>query len=177
MSPDVTAREQPQPEKRATGDKLPDPDARRQNRCYSCSVEPNRKPRRGLVAFKILIPGLLVVIVAALLASSRWATASPADARLSSTTVPMDGKYENVTVEGRVVPMVHVMNGGAVVLVDTDGKKPRTWEEQFKRKGDLPSGTYNIHKTNVNGNNEFADVPVDREGLWVIDGNANIFAR
>jgi len=89
----------------------------------------------------------------------------------------MDGKYENVTVEGRAVPMIHVKNGGAVVLVDTDGLKPRRWEEQFKRKGDLPNGTYNIHKTNVNGNDDFADDPIDREGTWVIDSNANIIAR
>ena len=89
-------------------------------------------------------------------------------------TLPADGKYEHVTVEGREVPMIQVMNGGAVVLVDTDGKKPRTWEEQFKRKGNLPDGTYNLHKTNVNGNDTFEDDPIDREGTWTIDGKGNI---
>jgi hypothetical protein len=141
------------------------------------TVEANRAARRGLLSFKVLIPGVLVLVVAGLLVSSRWATASPSDARLSSRALPADGKYENVMVEGRLVPMVHVMEGGAVVLVDTDGKKPRTWEEQFKRKGDLPDGTYNIHKTNLNGNESFADDPIDREGTWVIDGAANIVAR
>jgi hypothetical protein len=126
---------------------------------------------------KILAPGLLVLVTAALLASGRRATASPGEAPLADGVPPMDGKYENVTVEGRVVPMVHVKNGGAVVLVDTDGLKPRRWEEQFKRKGDLPNGTYNIHKTNVNGNDDFADDPIDREGTWVIDSSANIIAR
>jgi hypothetical protein len=63
------------------------------------------------------------------------------------------------------------------VLVDTDGSKPRTWEEQFKRKGNIPNGTYDIHKTNLNGNEIFADDPVDRHGSWVIDSHANITAR
>lgn len=92
-------------------------------------------------------------------------------------TLPADGKYEHVTVEGRAVPMVNVMNHGAVVLVDTDGKKPRTWEEQWKRKGNLPDGTYNLHKTNVNGNDTFEDDPVDREGTWTIDAQGNITKR
>src|SRR5262245_53284671 len=47
---------------------------------------------------------------------------------------PPDGKYERVIVDGVTVPMINVMDNGATVLVDTDGKKPRTWEEQYKRK-------------------------------------------
>lgn len=101
-------------------------------------------------------------------------TTSPPSA---AGTLPPDGKHEHVTVEGRTVPMINVMNVGAVVLVDTDGKKPRTWEEQFKRKGDIPEGTYNIHKTNVNGNDTFEDDPIDREGTWTIDAKGNIAKR
>ena len=45
---------------------------------------------------------------------------------------PADGKYERVMVEGVTVPMVNFMEGGTVLLVDTDGNMPRTWEEQYK---------------------------------------------
>ena len=90
---------------------------------------------------------------------------------------PPDGKYEKVMVEGRVVPMIEVMEHGDVVLIDTDGKKPRTWEEQFKRKGSIPSGTYDIHKTNVDGAPNFTNEPVDRQGLWAIDARGNITAH
>ena len=87
---------------------------------------------------------------------------------------PPDGKYERVQVEGVTVPMVQVMDSGTVVLVDTDGKKPRSWEEQYKRKGSLKKGQFDIHKTDANKNGEFDDDPVDKEGLWVIDDKANI---
>jgi hypothetical protein len=124
-------------------------------------------------SLKILAAGLLVVAVAVPVMSSRRATASPGASPLSASP-PADGKYENVRVEGRLVPMIHVMNGGAIVLVDTDGAKPRTWEEQFKRKGALANGTYNVHKTHASGTESFEQDPVDREGLWVIDGDGNI---
>lgn len=88
--------------------------------------------------------------------------------------IPADGKYENVSVEGKVVPLIEIMNNGDVVLVDTDNVKPRTWEQQYKRKGDLPRGTYNIHKTDVNKNNSFEDDPVDRQGQWTMDTKGNI---
>ena len=151
-------------------------------------MEPKRRSPLRPFDLKTFIPALLIFVVTGVLVSSRWAKAKPglsgdtpnppAAAPLQSLGgPPADGKYENVSVEGRVVPMVHVMLGGTVVLVDTDGKKPRTWEEQFKRKGDLPPGTLNIHKTNVNGTSDFANDPVDRVGLWVIDANANIVAR
>lgn len=87
---------------------------------------------------------------------------------------PADGKYERVVVDGVTVPMVQVMNGGAIVLVDTDGKKPRDWEEQYKRKRALPNGQYDLHKTNTNKNDTFEDDAIDKEGLWVIDAKANI---
>jgi hypothetical protein len=88
---------------------------------------------------------------------------------------PPDGKYERVTVEGVTVPMINVMNSGAVVLVDTDGKKPRTWEEQYKRKRtDLAVGQYDLHKTDKKNNNTFEDDEIDKEGLWVIDPKGNI---
>ncbi len=134
-------------------------------------MEQARTNRKGLVALKILSPmALVVVVVAAVLASSRGATAA-------GVTPPPDGRYEKVTVEGRTVPMIAVMEGGAVVLVGHDGKKPRGWEEQFKRKGDLPNGMYNVHKTNVNGNDTFEDDPIDRQGTWVIDDKGRIIAR
>jgi hypothetical protein len=125
--------------------------------------------RRKLLAIRILSPAALLVAGAALLVPSSGANAQSSNAAsvVGAGTLP-DGKYENVTIEGRVVPMIHVMNGGAVVLVDTDGKKPRTWEEQWKRKGNLPGGTYDLHKTDVNGNGTFADDPIDREGRWTI---------
>lgn len=87
---------------------------------------------------------------------------------------PPDGKYERVVVDGVTVPMVQVMNGGQILLVDTDGAKPRTWEEQYKRKRDLPNGQYDLHKTNTNKNDTFEDDAIDREGLWVIDAKANV---
>jgi hypothetical protein len=87
---------------------------------------------------------------------------------------PPDGKYERVQVEGVTVPMINVMNGGTVVLVDTDGKKPRTWEEQYKRKNVTKRGQFDIHKTDANHNGKFDDDPVDREGLWLIDDKGNI---
>ncbi len=131
-------------------------------------MEKARANRRGLRAVGISA-ALVVVAVAAVLMQSRGATAAGG--------APPDGRYEKVIVEGRAVPMVAVMEGGAVVLVDTDGAKPRTWEEQFKRKGSLPAGQYNVHKTHVTREDGFASDPVDREGLWVIDDKGNIVAR
>ena len=87
---------------------------------------------------------------------------------------PPDGKYERVQVDGVTVPMIEVMNGGQVLLVDTDGVKPRSWEEQYKRKRDLPKGQYDLHKTNTNKNDTFEDDAIDREGLWVIDAKGNV---
>jgi len=102
--------------------------------------------------------------------------AAPAAAPVAPAgTPPPDGKYERVVVDGVTVPMINVMDHGAVVLVDTDGKKPRTWEEQYKRKkSSLLTGQYDLHKTNANGNDTFEDDPIDREGLWVIDAKGNI---
>jgi hypothetical protein len=38
------------------------------------------------------------------------------------------------------------LNGGEVLLVDLDGAKPRTWEEQYKRKGaGLRPGQFDLH--------------------------------
>jgi hypothetical protein len=107
------------------------------------------------------------------------ATAAPGAATAANAWVPAgspppDGKYERVVVEGVTVPMIHVMNGGTVVLVDTDGKKPRDWEEQYKKKRDLPAGQLDVHKTNTNKNDTFEDDPIDKEGLWVIDAKGNI---
>ncbi len=88
---------------------------------------------------------------------------------------PPDGKYERVVVNGVTVPMINVMDNGATILVDTDGKKPRTWEEQYKRKrSSLLVGQYDLHKTNTNKNDTFADDEIDKEGLWVIDAKGNI---
>lgn len=87
---------------------------------------------------------------------------------------PPDGKYERVVVDGVTVPMINVMNGGKVVLVDTDGTKPRSWEEQYKRKRELPAGQFDLHKTNTNKNDSFEDDAIDKEGLWVIDAKGNI---
>ena len=87
---------------------------------------------------------------------------------------PPDGKYEKVQVEGVTVPMIQVMDGGTVVLVDTDGKKPRTWEEQYKRKHAVKKGQLDEHKTDANHNGKFDDDAIDREGLWLIDDKGNI---
>lgn len=88
---------------------------------------------------------------------------------------PADGKYERVMVEGVTVPMIEVMDHGATVLVDTDGKKPRTWEEQYKRKRpSLQPGEYDLHKTDTNKNDKFDDDAIDKEGRWVIDAKGNI---
>ncbi len=88
---------------------------------------------------------------------------------------PADGKYERVTVEGVTVPVIEIMNGGSVVLVDTDGKKPRTWEEQYKKKSDsLAPGQFDLHKTDTNKNGSFEDDAVDKTGLWIMDGKGNI---
>jgi len=87
---------------------------------------------------------------------------------------PPDGKYERVMVDGATVPMVNIMNGGTVVLVDTDGKKPRTWEEQYKKKNAKLAGQLDIHKTDTNKNGSFDDDAIDREGIWLIDAKGNI---
>lgn len=88
---------------------------------------------------------------------------------------PPDGKYERVMVEGVTVPMVQVLDHGATVLVDTDGKKPRDWEEQYKRKRPtILTGQFDLHKTNVNKNETFEDDPIDKEGLWIIDEKGNL---
>ncbi|TMQ15095.1 MAG: hypothetical protein E6J91_13955 [Deltaproteobacteria bacterium] len=99
---------------------------------------------------------------------------TPEVAEAPAGNPPPDGKYERVIVEGVTVPMVSIMNGGAVVLVDTDGKKPRTWEEQYKKKSAKLKGQLDIHKTNANKNDTFDDDPIDREGLWTIDAKGNI---
>jgi SAM-dependent methyltransferase len=87
---------------------------------------------------------------------------------------PPDGIYRNVTVEGRAVHLIRVKEGGAMVLVDTDGQRPVVWREQFKRHGSIAYGRYNIHRTDVNGSHAFGDIPVHRTGHWVIDGKGNI---
>jgi hypothetical protein len=87
---------------------------------------------------------------------------------------PPDGKYERVVVDGVTVPMVNIMNGGTVVLVDTDGKKPRTWEEQYKKKTAKLAGQLDLHKTDANKNGTFDDDAIDREGIWLIDAKGNI---
>jgi hypothetical protein len=103
------------------------------------------------------------------------ASGGPGAAAVPAGAPPADGKYERVTVEGTTVPMIQVMNGGAIVLVDTDGVKPRSWEEQYKRKrADLQNGQYDLHKTNTNKNDTFEDDKIDTEGLWVIDAKGNI---
>jgi hypothetical protein len=66
------------------------------------------------------------------------------------------------------------MKGGTVVLVDTDGKKPRTWEEQYKKKNAKLAGQLDIHKTDTNKNGSFDDDAIDREGIWLIDAKGNI---
>ena len=87
-------------------------------------------------------------------------TAAPA---APAGSPPPDGKYERVVVDGVTVPMINVMDNGATVLVDTDGKKPRTWEEQYKRKrSSLLVGQYDLHKTNTNKNDTFADDEIDK---------------
>lgn len=87
---------------------------------------------------------------------------------------PPDGKYEKVKVDGVTVPMINVMEGGTVVLVDTDGVKPRSWEEQYKKKKAPKKGQFDLHKTDGNKNGKFDDDAVDKEGIWVIDAKGNI---
>ncbi|HET9620604.1 MAG TPA: hypothetical protein VFP84_04485, partial [Kofleriaceae bacterium] len=87
---------------------------------------------------------------------------------------PPDGKYERVMVDGVTVPMIQVMNGGTIVLVDTDGKKPRTWEEQYKKKAAKLAGQYDLHKTDANHDGKFDDDEIDRQGLWIIDAKGNL---
>ncbi len=87
---------------------------------------------------------------------------------------PPDGKYEKVKVDGVTVPMINVMEGGTVVLVDTDGVKPRSWEEQYKKKKAPKKGQFDLHKTDANKNGKFDDDAVDKEGIWVIDAKGNI---
>jgi type IV secretory pathway VirB10-like protein len=99
---------------------------------------------------------------------------TPEVAEAPAGNPPPDGKYERVVVEGVTVPMVNIMNGGTVVLVDTDGKKPRTWEEQYKKKNAKLAGQLDIHKTNTNKNDKLDDDEIDREGLWLIDSKGNI---
>lgn len=100
--------------------------------------------------------------------------AAAADA-LKAIAIPADGKYENVKVGGVTVPMINIMDGGSVVLVDTDGIKPRSWEEQYKRKSaTLPKGYFDLHKTNTNKNDKFDDDEIDKQGRWKMDEKGNI---
>ncbi|HQY62470.1 MAG: hypothetical protein IPF92_26745 [Myxococcales bacterium] len=110
-------------------------------------------------------------------AASAVAPQAPAPVAVPPGSPPPDGKYERVVVDGVTVPMIHVMNGGKVVLVDTDGAKPRSWEEQYKRKRELPAGQFDVHKTNTNKNDSFEDDAIDKEGLWVVDAKGNITKR
>lgn len=100
--------------------------------------------------------------------------ATPAVAEAPEGNPPADGKYERVVVDGVTVPMVNIMEGGTVVLVDTDGKKPRTWEEQYKRKRATKRGQLDVHKTDTNKNGKFDDDEIDKEGMWLIDVKGNI---
>jgi hypothetical protein len=109
--------------------------------------------------------------------ASAAAPSSAAAVGVPAGSPPPDGKYERVVVDGVTVPMIEIMNKGAVVLVDTDGKKPRSWEEQYKRKRDLPAGQFDVHKTNANKNDTFEDDAIDKEGLWVIDAKGNLTRR
>ncbi len=99
------------------------------------------------------------------------------EARTEGRAPPVDGMYANVTVEGRTVPMIHVKDNGATVLVDTEGKVPLLWTEQFRRLGDVPEGMFDIHKTHVEGHENFRDIQVDRKGIWVIDAKGNLTAH
>ncbi len=94
---------------------------------------------------------------------------------LKAIAIPADGKYENVKVCGVTVPMINIMDGGSIVLVDTDGIKPRSWEEQYKRKSaTLPKGYFDLHKTNTNKNDKFDDDEIDKQGRWKMDEKGNI---
>lgn len=99
---------------------------------------------------------------------------TPAVSEAPAGNPPPDGKYERVVVEGTTVPMVNVMEGGTVVLVDTDGKKPRTWEEQYKKKRATKAGQLDVHKTDANKNGKFDDDQIDKEGMWLLDVKGNI---
>ena len=123
--------------------------------CFSCSKKDKEEAPAG----------------SSTAATSAGATAPGAPAG----SPPPDGKYERVIVDGVTVPMINVMDNGATILVDTDGVKPRSWEEQYKRKrSSLLVGQYDLHKTNANKNDTFEDDPIDKEGLWVIDSKGNI---
>jgi hypothetical protein len=94
---------------------------------------------------------------------------------LAPIAIPADGKYENVKVAGITVPMINLMDGGATLLVDTDGVKPRSWEEQYKRKSaDLPVGYFDLHKLNANHDDSFEDDAIDKQGRWKMDGSGNL---
>lgn len=107
-----------------------------------------------------------LLLVAALSAQS---PAAPAPVQ-----IPADGKYDKLKVEGVTVPLINIMESGSVVLVDTDGRKPRTWEVQYKRVGDLPPGWFDTRKKDLNNDNNFKDDPVDAQGLWKMDEKGNI---
>lgn len=107
-------------------------------------------------------------------AGSAAGPTTPSVAEAPAGNPPPDGKYERVMVDGVTVPMISVMSGGTVVLVDTDGKKPRSWEEQYKRKKAKLAGQFDIHKTDKNKNGNFEDDQVDKEGMWLIDVKGNI---
>jgi hypothetical protein len=107
-------------------------------------------------------------------ATQAAATVASAAPQAPAGSPPADGKYERVTVDGVTVPMIQVMNEGTIVLVDTDGKKPRSWEEQYKKKRPLLTGQFDLHKTNTNANDTFEDDAIDREGLWIIDAKGNL---
>lgn len=139
--------------------------------CASCG---KKKDDARADAAASATPSTASSATAAAASASAAPSVAPAVVAVPAGSPPPDGKYERVTVDGVTVPMINVMNNGAVVLVDTDGKKPRSWEEQYKRKRELPAGQFDVHKTNVNKNDTFEDDPIDKEGLWVIDAKGNI---
>lgn len=119
----------------------------------------------------------LAIAIALVLAVPAAADPSPSPApspKLAALEIPADGKYDKVKVDGVTVPLIHIMDSGSVVLVDTDGKKPRTWEVQYKKKADLPRGWFDLRKADTNKNNKFNDDEVDAEGLWKMDAKGNI---
>lgn len=107
---------------------------------------------------------------------SQAGPSTPMVAEAPEGNPPPDGKYEKVMVDGTTVPMINVMDGGKTVLVDTDGVKPRTWEEQYKNKR-AKKGQFDLHKTDANKNGKFDDDAIDKEGIWVIDVKGNIVKR
>ena len=88
--------------------------------------------------------------------------------------MPVDGDYPAVRVDGATVALARIVDGGSGVLIDNDGTQPRSWEQKFIRRGDIPRGYFNVRKIDTNSDGRFDDELTAINGIWEMDHAGNI---